>query len=502
MSSVYQLYCSILLLLFLCTCSHPQKAAIIKLEDNYNAIPDIRSLAWSAYFERNVVLLPKGDISPLGFDHMMSSKDLVNIMKTFAADSDNDRNFRILHHGEKWRVAKRVHRDGQYLTSSLNVNNMTFGALVRAVGLGYSIIVNKIQLSYEKAAVIASRVKRMLPIVGYNININLYLSPGGNQGFEYHFDWMDSFVIQVEGCKIWRIYSPNTHSYARRIDMRALSANDVGVLASEEISLVEGSLLYLPRGTIHEASANCSLGLGLGLEEGSKQHSLSSIHLTIGLEVDGFCSIKDYFLKIINNTMVYSPADPTHGVITRFLLFAIEKTDQGNLIWRHSMLSFFNQHNLPPHYKSCLESIDHFGFELFRLNERYQYSEYCYDSESNYYYDIHDIQYVSDCLIFAVQSALNSSSVKLFLHNNTSNTNNSINSTYNINYNIDYLTMYESFKTAVEYSNDIKISNYDITLIDINEILTRTISSVFSSPFITRYRPVVISSWVDILLFN
>ncbi|OXB63355.1 hypothetical protein ASZ78_001931 [Callipepla squamata] len=43
---------------------------------------------------------------------------------------------------------------------------------------------------------------------------NTYLTPPGTQGFAPHYDDIEAFVLQLEGKKHWRVYSPRTSSEA------------------------------------------------------------------------------------------------------------------------------------------------------------------------------------------------------------------------------------------------------------------------------------------------
>lgn len=43
---------------------------------------------------------------------------------------------------------------------------------------------------------------------GNMVGTNLYLTPPGSQGFAPHYDDIEAFVIQIEGKKHWKIYSP------------------------------------------------------------------------------------------------------------------------------------------------------------------------------------------------------------------------------------------------------------------------------------------------------
>ncbi|GFO34905.1 bifunctional lysine-specific demethylase and histidyl-hydroxylase no66-like [Plakobranchus ocellatus] len=82
-----------------------------------------------------------------------------------------------------------------------------------------------------------------------------YLTPPGTQGFAPHFDDIEAFILQLEGKKHWRLYSP-------RSDEEVLPRYSSGNFSQSEMKepildtvLEAGDLLYFPRGTIHQGDA-------------------------------------------------------------------------------------------------------------------------------------------------------------------------------------------------------------------------------------------------------
>ena len=77
-----------------------------------------------------------------------------------------------------------------------------------------------------------------------------YLTPARSQGLAPHHDDVEVFILQTEGSKLWRLWRgsidlPETYS----ADIPRHELPDAGV----EVMLRPGDVLYLPRGTIHEA---------------------------------------------------------------------------------------------------------------------------------------------------------------------------------------------------------------------------------------------------------
>ena len=87
---------------------------------------------------------------------------------------------------------------------------------------------------------------------------NCYLTPADSQGFSPHYDDIDAFILQLEGKKLWRVYPPRSEAeMLPRYSSPNFGQDDVGEPVLEVI-LEPGDLLYMPRGTVHQA--NCVPG--------------------------------------------------------------------------------------------------------------------------------------------------------------------------------------------------------------------------------------------------
>ncbi|BFZ12280.1 hypothetical protein BsWGS_15319 [Bradybaena similaris] len=90
---------------------------------------------------------------------------------------------------------------------------------------------------------------------GCYVGANVYLTPAGTQGFAPHFDDIEAFIIQLEGKKHWRLYSPRTEDEVLpRFSSENFSQSEVGEPILDTV-LEAGDLLYFPRGTIHQGNA-------------------------------------------------------------------------------------------------------------------------------------------------------------------------------------------------------------------------------------------------------
>ncbi|CAG2193440.1 NO66 [Mytilus edulis] len=84
---------------------------------------------------------------------------------------------------------------------------------------------------------------------------NVYLTPPGTQGFAPHYDDIEAFILQLEGKKYWRLYSPRSDAETLpRTSSGNFSEDDIGEPILDVV-LEPGDLLYFPRGVIHQGKA-------------------------------------------------------------------------------------------------------------------------------------------------------------------------------------------------------------------------------------------------------
>lgn len=106
--------------------------------------------------------------------------------------------------------------------------------------------------------------------VGHPVQINAYVTPSSNRGFDPHYDVHDVFVLQVSGEKRWLVHPP-VHLHPLSNQPWTDHRSDVERAATTEptldVVLRGGDSLYIPKGWIHSATA---------LGE-------TSIHLTVGM---------------------------------------------------------------------------------------------------------------------------------------------------------------------------------------------------------------------------
>jgi hypothetical protein len=131
---------------------------------------------------------------------------------------------------------------------------------------GFSVVIN---MANHRLDALGSAALELSSWLGARVNANLYLTPGHTGGFEPHFDWMESIVVQLEGRKTWRIYEPLLHHPRPRQKFKP-RASELGQPV-QIVELRKGDVLYLPAGIPHEC------------ENAGDEPSL---HVTFGVEID------------------------------------------------------------------------------------------------------------------------------------------------------------------------------------------------------------------------
>lgn len=116
--------------------------------------------------------------------------------------------------------------------------------------------------------------------------VNGYLTPKRAQGLGVHYDTHDVFVLQIAGAKHWSICdSPVRLPLATQPFVRD---SDNYPEAVDEVDLLAGDLLYLPRGVVHKAVSGDEM----------------SLHLTIGIMPIAWA---DLVLSLVHSAIEQDP---------------------------------------------------------------------------------------------------------------------------------------------------------------------------------------------------
>jgi hypothetical protein len=137
---------------------------------------------------------------------------------------------------------------------------------------------------YTHSSEVAALALLMNRFFKARISASAFFTGPNGQAFPLHWDTFDTFILQLEGTKHWKVYKPmireplpDTH-YCTRYDLDQLKL-------LFEVDLAEGDLMMLPRGYGHVARANRT----------------NSIHLTIGVHTPSW---RDFFATVMNRCLV------------------------------------------------------------------------------------------------------------------------------------------------------------------------------------------------------
>jgi hypothetical protein len=156
---------------------------------------------------------------------------------------------------------------GSY-TSNLSWGNAVFTNLAEpervlaAYREGATVILQALQRTWQPLARFCRNLEMYF---NHPVQANAYLTPDSSQGFKPHYDTHDVLVLQIAGCKHWRIYDSPVPVPDRKLPYSAAGVQPGALL--HEFVIRPGDLIYMPRGFIHEALTTES----------------ESLHITVGI---------------------------------------------------------------------------------------------------------------------------------------------------------------------------------------------------------------------------
>lgn len=94
--------------------------------------------------------------------------------------------------------------------------------------------------------------------------MQLFVTPPGGISFGWHYDAEDVVILQTGGSKDYNLRANTLDQYARSEPDFSKIREETSPLAL--CTLVEGDMLYLPRGHWHVARARtCALSISIGV---------------------------------------------------------------------------------------------------------------------------------------------------------------------------------------------------------------------------------------------
>ena len=168
---------------------------------------------------------------------------------------------------------------------------LTSTRLQEFYSMGATVVFDQLERLWPPITELARSVQQWS---GIRTEVNMYRTPPNALGFQAHYDFEDVFIVQVQGVKRWRVWTPDPLVGQQLLpvkDPRSEVLRSKDYVPSTEPVAVElraGDVLYIPRGFPHMAETYHSTGAGSertdhprGGEGGSSGEG--SLHLTVTL---------------------------------------------------------------------------------------------------------------------------------------------------------------------------------------------------------------------------
>jgi hypothetical protein len=165
--------------------------------------------------------------------------------------------------------------------------------VIECFSIGYSMVLNRVdQLSSH-----LNSFSRSLEVdLNMKVETNLYLTPPNNYGFNIHFDPHDVFIMQLEGSKEWTLFESDIPLVTD--GLKISERPQESFVEKRKFLLNKGDVLYIPRGTYHQAKSNDE----------------TSMHLTFGIyPLLGYHLINQLALKS-QEELFFRRAVPSQGL--------------------------------------------------------------------------------------------------------------------------------------------------------------------------------------------
>ncbi|MGZ3768758.1 MAG: JmjC domain-containing protein [Bdellovibrio sp.] len=144
------------------------------------------------------------------------------------------------------------HKGTLPIEAELNSGTLTIKQALEGYNIGRTVLIRHAEKAHPIYAALAKNFNQCF---SKPIDIQLYCTPGNQEGFNWHYDVEDVFVIQTSGEKEFRLLE-NTVT-PRPLNVKSDQAEYFKKERGQEIScwLKAGDCLYIPAGYWHKAKA-------------------------------------------------------------------------------------------------------------------------------------------------------------------------------------------------------------------------------------------------------
>jgi len=199
---------------------------------------------------------------------------------------------RIIANPDARYPALQLAKGGHYFAPESYTSTLKFGSevfagvpdlqtIIREYRQGASVVLPALHRTWEPLRDLCALLDSQLD---HAAHANAYLTPGNAAGFTPHYDTHEVFVLQIAGCKRWSLY-PAPIKLPHRSQPFDPTRYDAPAPV-QQLHLLAGDLLYLPRGTVHSAATSNGF----------------SAHITVGVTVYAWVDlIRDLLETSIND---------------------------------------------------------------------------------------------------------------------------------------------------------------------------------------------------------
>jgi lysine-specific demethylase/histidyl-hydroxylase NO66 len=218
----------------------------------------IRPEEFAAQHWSRTPLLSRAKELPAGFADLLSAADVDELVADRALRSPF---FRTVREGGGLPLPTRTVTAGSRRIGDL----VDPDALAAQYADGATLVLQSLHRMHPP---VARFCRALAAELGHPTQCNAYLTPGGqHQGFDFHHDTHDVFVLQVSGRKRWIVHEPVLRLPLPSQPQAGMHLVPEGAEPLLDVELEAGDALYLPRGYVHAALTT----------------DVDSVHLTVGV---------------------------------------------------------------------------------------------------------------------------------------------------------------------------------------------------------------------------
>ena len=238
------------------------------------------------HWSRTPLLSRAGEL-PSGFEDLLSVADVDELVSDRALRSPF---FRTVKQGAGLPLPVRTVAAG-----NRRIGDVVDPDALRAQYAGGATLV--LQALHRTHPPVVRFCRELAAELGHATQCNAYVTPAGDaQGFDFHHDTHDVFVLQISGRKRWIVHEPVVRLPLPSQPRAGADLVTDGATPLLDVGLEAGDCLYLPRGFVHAALTTA-------------EHS---VHLTVGVLSTTWYDVLSDALTLAAQEVDFRAALPVH----------------------------------------------------------------------------------------------------------------------------------------------------------------------------------------------